>query len=553
MAGPDGTDGHPWVVVSEFEVSMTTTVPVVTIRVDGVASARNNPSQALGVAPMNGGVMEPGLRLRMIDGAGVDHLPLLLNEVGQPRITLTLRNTGTFPVAVWGLPQNKDKKKVPGGDVIAATDGLTLDLHAAILPGLPPVKYDRVETNKRRPLPFVQQQVRADLMSAASALAKIVPDEPVLDVALHVLPKAGNSATAMAALARDRAAPPRLGSLTEGLDDTGTPLGDRAPASPPVVIEVDHRVLAPTAVALLTSPASLPERVSSRTTVGDAASTPRTNAPTLTELHAANDLAVPAVLRRVPLTGTSNQTTMVSTAAAPLTRPGRGPVAAVAARGAQLDGQQRLTALTGALIGSRTNRVRAARAAVGNALAAVLAGEVAVLAFPNARRDAADGERPTLGVTGEARLIQLGHGGAVLGDVARSEKVTVAKGAERLVVVSLGDREADATGDGSRAGTAANSLRWSVGTWRVGARCTVVERSRNHAVAATARRCRLGARCRAGARYDDRHDPFHRCTRRHRHRARPADRHRGGSGTRHDTGRRGADRTDRMAFRCLPR
>src|SRR6185437_12896161 len=164
-------------------------------------AARNNPSQALGVAPMNQGSMEPGLRLRLIDAANHDHLPDLLNEPGQPRITLSLRTTGTFPVAVWGLPQNKDAKKVPQGDVIAATDGLAVDLHAKVLPGLPPVAYYRVEINtRRRPLPFVRPQVRSGLMAAASALAALVPDEPPLELAQHVLPKAGNSVTAMAAL-----------------------------------------------------------------------------------------------------------------------------------------------------------------------------------------------------------------------------------------------------------------------------------------------------------------------------------------------------------------
>ena len=58
--------------------------------------------------------IEPGLRLRLFDLNGIDHLPILLNEAEPPRITLELRNTGAFPVAVWGLPQNKDAKKVPG-------------------------------------------------------------------------------------------------------------------------------------------------------------------------------------------------------------------------------------------------------------------------------------------------------------------------------------------------------------------------------------------------------------------------------------------------------
>src|SRR5213078_1814247 len=95
--------------------------------------------------------MEPALRLRLIDSGGHDHLPDLLNEPSRPRLTEELQNTGSFPVAVWGLPQNKDAKKVPSGDVILAVEGARLDFHAKVEPGLPPVKYDQVETDKRRP------------------------------------------------------------------------------------------------------------------------------------------------------------------------------------------------------------------------------------------------------------------------------------------------------------------------------------------------------------------------------------------------------------------
>ena len=262
MATPDGSDAKPFVVISEFELSVTTTVPIVEVRADGVASARNDPSEALGVAPMGKPKIEPGLRLRLFDRNGTD-LPILFTEAGQPRISLSLHNTGAFPVAVWGLPQNKDAKKVPGGDVIAATEGLTLDFHAKIEPALPPMKYEQVETNKRRPLPFVKPQVRAALLADAGLLAGLVPAEPVLDAALHVMPKAGNSVTAMAALALDRAAPPRLGSLTEGLDHgwrrAGRPTTPRTRwCLPPWTIGCSRPVPSPSSPARSISPSGWP-------------------------------------------------------------------------------------------------------------------------------------------------------------------------------------------------------------------------------------------------------------------------------------------------------
>ena len=40
------------------------------------------------------------------------------------------------------------------------------------------MKYEQVETNKRRPLPFVKPAVRSALMRTPAALAALVPDEP---------------------------------------------------------------------------------------------------------------------------------------------------------------------------------------------------------------------------------------------------------------------------------------------------------------------------------------------------------------------------------------
>ena len=57
----------------------------------------------------------------------------------------------------------------------------------------------------------------------------------------------------------------------------------------------------------------------------------------------------PPCLRRVPAAATAADQTVSATGAGPLTRSGRGPAAAIAARGAALDGQQRLDALTPSL------------------------------------------------------------------------------------------------------------------------------------------------------------------------------------------------------------
>jgi hypothetical protein len=461
-ATADGSSAKPFVVTSEFECSVTSTLPIVEARADGVPPGRSDPSQALGVAPMGKPRMEPALRLRLRDADGDDKLPGLLEEAGRPRITIELRNTGSFPVAVWGLPQDKDAKKVPAGDVLNALEGVRLDFHTLIDPGLPQVAYHQVETDGRRPLPFVRPVLRTQLMHDAAALEALLPaGEDVLELAQHVLVKAGNSATAIAALALDRAAPPRVGSLTEGIAPDGLALGDAPPAHPVQPPAIDHTVHAPRATALLSAPITQPERLVRATSVADAPDAPRRTAPTLLAAQAATDLAVAATLHLVGTPALAAGGTVLSNGGVPLTRPGTAPVAAVSGRGATLDGQRRLAALTTALAGGKGDLVPPAAAATG---ATLRAGEVIVLALPNATRDAAAGDRPSLGVNGEARVVVLAHGGSVLADEVRPRLVTIPPGSERIAVLALGDGEgATASGllSGWHAGQRLAAIGWN--------------------------------------------------------------------------------------------
>ena len=471
-ATADGSADKPFVVISEFECLVTSAVPLVEVRADGTASSRSTPSQALGIAPMGLPKMDPALRLRIIDSEGNDHLPELLGEAGQPRLQLDLRTTGAFPVAVWGLPQDKDAKKVPAGDVVTATEGVRLDFHAKVELGLPPVKYEQVEPGARRPLPFVRPSVRDDLMNDATLLEALVPSsEPVLEVATHVLAEAGNSATAIAALPHDRAAPPRLGSLTEGLVAGGLGLRDLVPPEPPQPPVSDHEVLPPLATAVLSPAVSLPERLVGGTNVSDAPEAPRRTPPTLISAQAAVDVAVAARLRRVPTAAVAAERTVLPNGTVPLTRPGRAPVAAVRGRGAVLDGQQRLEAITASLRARGEDDGAHLGAPVERGT--LVTGEVAVLQLPNAARDAADGDRPSLEVDGEARVLLLAHGGSVLADEMRPRAVEIPPGSERIVVFALGDREAD-VGNGLLSGWHAGQQLASAG-WNtaLGSRCLV--------------------------------------------------------------------------------
>ncbi|HEX3609322.1 MAG TPA: DUF6603 domain-containing protein [Solirubrobacterales bacterium] len=466
VAAADGSAEKPFVVVSEFECVVVSTIPLVELRADGVTdpSLRSNPSQALGIAPMESGRMDPALRLRLLDHGGEDQLPALLNAPSRPRITPEPRTGGAFPIGVWGLPQDKDSKQVPSGDTIAAMNGVRLDLHAEIEPALPPVRYDQVEPGPRRPLPFVSAAVRGTLMTEAGSLEALLPPHtPVLEVASRVLAKTGNSATAIAALPHDWAAPPRLGSLAEGLATEGLPLSDLPPTEPPPPPQPDHRVHPPLALAVLSPAVSELERLAAGTSVGDAPQAPRGDPPTLLSAQAAVGLEVPAQLRLVPASAVPTERTVVASEAVPLTRPGRAPVAALRARGAVLDGQLRLDSITAALQGEK-----AAQAGPGTTL---VSGEVAVLQLPNAVRDAGNDARPSLAVEGEAHVAVFAPGGEALADELRPQQVEIPPGAERIVVLALGDGEASAGGgplSGWHAGQQLACAGWNAA---LGSRC----------------------------------------------------------------------------------
>ena len=262
----------------------------------------------------------------------------------------------------------------------------------------------------------------------------------------------------LAALRRERQAPPRVGTLAEGLDATAASVVPDTSARPAGKV-VDAFVDAPLAVGLLragtpvTAPVSHPP-----TTVKDASRLWRTTPPTLASVDAgrsrsiaaslvlmdaaaAPTLARPLVTRAAPNSprATSRAGSVVATGSVPRTAQALGPQATVARIGAA--GGSALTAFDRAL----TARRRVGRGSPG---AVLEPGDVAVLQLPNARHDVGDDERPRLGVVGApARVVVLGHGGEPLSDTmvdpaVERAGVEVPAGSERLVVVGLGEARA---------------------------------------------------------------------------------------------------------------
>ena len=434
----DGSAAHPYEVLSEFALTVTTIVPTRTFLL-GATSLAHTPSSAIGVAPVNIGSATTTLLLRLLDAAGADRVGGL--DHSAPAV-------GGFPAGVWGPPQPDEDRRVPKGEVITAANGLTLIAEADLVQTLPPeIPYHQVETGPRLPLPLIPERVeRPDLVSRAEGLTDLVPevadDGALLGVAATWLGRGARSATALAAIPGERAGVPLLGALGESLaslEGSTPPLTLRSRTEP---TPVDTAVRPPVALGVLTAPVAA-EQPRARTTVREPGAAERLRPPTIDEVGAAAILAVPLRLTRAR-TGAVARETMLARDRVPHTRGAVGAAAAVAVRGADPAGRARLRALDAGLAAGGRPGVRAPGGGPGAGDATLAAGEIAVLGLPNARRDLDErGARPRLAVAGgPARVVALGFGGRVLADGPGDETGhPLPVLTERLVVVALGAAE----------------------------------------------------------------------------------------------------------------
>src|SRR5690606_22914897 len=294
------------------------------------------------------------------------------------------------------------------------------------------------------------------LLDDAGRVQQLLPDAPdqatMYALAQPWLQLGGYGHTALAALQKDRTAPPRLGALTEGLAQS---VPGRVPTQPPPVAEpprIDTSVHPAEFIAVLTTPVQL-EQARVRTTVARPGQVAAMRPPTLAQVRALQDPAVAPELRLGGPTAGARKRTWTAGTTVPLTRGARAGTAAVAGRGAPADARARLAALNTGLFEkpapkTRGTKKRPSRPAAADG-AALLPGEIAVLRMPNATHDVgAARSRPRLNVSGgAARAIVLGAGGHVLMDGAPVRNtVTLEEGAERIAVLALGDGDPAAGG-----------------------------------------------------------------------------------------------------------
>ena len=429
---PDGTTGRPFVVTAEFSMTVTTQVPASRLDVGGTVST-HAPTHALGIAPMQVASLDPVLTLRWQQGATV---------LAWPFTNVAIQPFGAFPLGVWGPPQSADSPQVPKGEVVQALNQVTHHGAGGRVPGRPGHQLQPPRPAGAAPaaaLPAQQRRHspgRGRRRPAAGRPGRVGgrrrrPDRHRRRLAAasrRVAPSSWRPGWGSAGWWRPGSAP----SATVWRPSTGRwcPVS----AQPVTPEPVDATVHPPVALAVLGSGTPLEGMAAGgATTVSDRPDAARTAPPTVAGLR-----NVPAAARLL-LAGAAAQTgndTVVPSGEPAVTRVARSVAASVAQRGGA--GRGRVDAITGAL-GGGAGVADTAGAALGETT--FRAGEVAVLALPNAARDVvADGPRPRLVVTGTpTRVVALRRGGEVaLDETVDGAEVEVPRGVERLALAPLG-------------------------------------------------------------------------------------------------------------------
>jgi hypothetical protein len=435
---PDGSSTRPFIVVVEFSMTFTSTVPASritrTLAPAAITTTSHLPSRALGVAPMDAADVTPTIVITWRRGS-VDKPYPFIDAV---------RPFGRFPVGIWGQPQDPNARKLPRAEMIEALSELELVCTATPSPGGPEIPYHQVEIGPRRPLPFTRRATEIGRQrNAAKSVSELIAPPATRDAAFSAAARflrGRASPTALVALRGERQSPPRLGTLTEGLE-APTPKTIPAAVPPPAPKVYDHFVDAPRAVGLL-SGATVGLSATSKlgTTVKDSRRAWRIAPPTLAAVEAQRSRSIAArlVVTDTPAMGSREaarrSTTLIAASNVPPTAVAHGATAVVARRGAPL--APALADFGPALV-SKSRRA-------ANAGTTLAAGQTVVLELPNARRDVAEGPRPQLAVSGApARVVLLSHGGRRLSDdiVGPNEAqraIEIPRGTERIAAIGQG-------------------------------------------------------------------------------------------------------------------
>ncbi|MGC3940161.1 DUF6603 domain-containing protein [Roseobacter sp. EG26] len=415
----DGTAAHPFDVMSEFELSFTSTIPLTRIDCDGFLPAMGT-APNLGIAPSGKTVTSSTLNMRLTRDFGG---PASLNHPAQ--IKATARRTGKFPIGVWGRPA--ETKKLPKGDVISAPEGIDFKFVAAMVGRIPEastggVAFDQVEHDVRKPLPLrAAGTIRASLVREAQKQRALLStmdarDMPAIATDWHGKDRAP---TARRSWARERAVPMRVGLLSERIIGTAAP-GRKRPMPRPGQTTVTVGFGKAKLRGLMAQPTRAGRKawLSAQTKVTattQAASQLKRIAPPQVAANATLGRAAPVLLRAqigVPKTAK----TLVAPAAVPETLSPMSPASAGRARASAPD--RKSLAAVEAMVTERS----AARRKQGRGLSA---GEIAVFDLPGSSGTVKFPTAGTLRVAGNARVVVIGSGGEIIQSERNQNRVTL--------------------------------------------------------------------------------------------------------------------------------
>ncbi len=294
-------------------MTLTTLVPATKLAAGG-APIPHPPTRSLGIAPMRVAAIDPVLTLAwQRDEGAAEPWPF----------TAAARPFGSFPVGVWGPPQDPASPAVPEGEVIDALNEVRLIALATVAAPGPSIDARRLDPGgPRRPLPFLRHQDddRTEVVTAGRRLVTLVEDAAaasgVRQLATEWRSRAGASPVELATLAGSRT--PRVASLGDRLaqlDDAVVPKIATAvePTRP------DATVFAPVAVAVLGHGSSIVDGQWPTTTVSDRPRLRRVAPPSLSALK-----GTPSAARLVLAeSGARSQARTVVPTAAPAAAPRR--------------------------------------------------------------------------------------------------------------------------------------------------------------------------------------------------------------------------------------
>ena len=450
----DGSTARPFEVLGEFQMAVTSTIPVLSVQLGaspGVLSVSvpqplrpDNAVTAMGLSPMDSGGLTSALTLTLTgltDEPGVKTLADGVLKAQRPHVTI---DTDAFPIGVWGEPSALPIPNIPTGDVIFAMNRIRFDFkNRTLFTTIPPIPFRRV-THARAALPLqATGGARPGLFAKADSIAIPAPvgasaamveaSSRLFALRTDAVPDGmqarGNpGAVAAAAFQGERVAPPIFGTLADGLKRTN------AADTVPTVLEAPAPVVPkgprpPKVSGLLSGGAGVFER-GPATTVADK-SFKRRPAPSIESVRSRITRSLPVQLTRTARPGVAQSGTLLAAGVVPFTAaPGTSRSLAVgrtATRGA----------IGGIVGGLRGKSVRGlARADAGSTLHA---GDLVLLHAGDASIDLDAKRRPTLELTGQARVTMTTSDGTLLLDTMSDRVVTIPPRTALIGVQAGGD------------------------------------------------------------------------------------------------------------------